>query len=96
MAEQVTGFDWDGGNWPKCGKHGVGRDEIEEIFHTDPLLIDDPFLTEKRIRAIGTTLAGRHVFVVFVFRLKAGVRLIRPLSARYMHKKEVERYERRV
>ena len=29
---KVAGFDWDEGNWPKCGKHGVSREEIEEVL----------------------------------------------------------------
>ena len=29
---KITGFDWDAGNWPKCGKHGVSREEIEQLF----------------------------------------------------------------
>jgi hypothetical protein len=28
-------FDWDHGNWPKCGKHGVGKAEIEAVL-SDP------------------------------------------------------------
>ncbi|TBN45900.1 BrnT family toxin, partial [Paracoccus sediminis] len=24
---KIAGFDWDDGNWPKCGKHGVSRAE---------------------------------------------------------------------
>ena len=33
---QVSDFDWDEGNWPKCGKHGVSRSEIERMFFSDP------------------------------------------------------------
>ena len=29
---RFTGFEWDDGNWPKCGKHGVTREEIEQFF----------------------------------------------------------------
>jgi len=29
---EIAGFDWDSGNWPKCGKHGVSREEIERLF----------------------------------------------------------------
>ncbi len=43
--------------------------------------------------AIGRTGRGRAIFVVFTFRVRAGKRLIRPLSARYMHSKEIESYE---
>ena len=28
---KIIGFDWDDGNWPKCGKHGVSREEIEQV-----------------------------------------------------------------
>ena len=30
---RIDGFDWNDGNWPKCGKHGVSGAEIEERFH---------------------------------------------------------------
>lgn len=32
MELSVAGFDWDSGNWPKCGKHGVTKEEIKEVF----------------------------------------------------------------
>jgi len=50
-------------------------------------------LTESRLKAVGKTEAGRHVFLVFTIRERQGKRYIRPISARYMHKKEVEHYE---
>jgi uncharacterized protein len=34
------------------------------------------------------------VFIVFTFRRKGDEVLIRPISARYMHRKEVEAYEK--
>ncbi len=51
-------------------------------------------LTEERLWAIGKTDAGRYVFVVFTFREQDGIRLIRPISARYMHRKEIDAYEK--
>jgi hypothetical protein len=36
---------------------------------------------------------GRGVFIVFTLRRKGDEVLIRPISARYMHKKEIEAYE---
>jgi predicted DNA binding CopG/RHH family protein len=65
---KLASFDWDAGNWPKCGKHGVSREEIEEVFTGLPAILADPHLTEPRQRAIGQTQAGRYVFVVFMFR----------------------------
>lgn len=32
MVARISGFQWDRGNWPKCGKHGVSRAEIEALF----------------------------------------------------------------
>jgi uncharacterized protein len=49
---------------------------------------------ETRFRAVGMTEEGRSVFVVFTFRDRDGHRLIRPISARYMHKKEIDAFEK--
>ncbi len=46
MFEGFGGFDWDSGNWPKCGKHGVSKEEIEELFHSSPGLFDDSCETD--------------------------------------------------
>jgi hypothetical protein len=43
--------------------------------------------------AIGRTDDGRGVFIIFTLRGKGHDLLIRPISARYMHKKEIEAYE---
>ena len=52
-----------------------------------------PFGEERRFLAIGFGAAGRHVLVVFTIRVVGEDRLIRPISARYMHRKEVAYYE---
>ena len=49
---------------------------------------------ERRFRAIGSTLKSRKLFVVFTWRSHEDSVLIRPISARYMHKREVESYEK--
>lgn len=90
---KIAGFDWDNGNWPKCGKHGVSRAEIEEVFLGMPGVQADPFPEELRMRAIGKSAAGRYVFVVFLLREIDGQTKLRPISARYMHKKEIAHYE---
>ena len=94
MTVQVAGFDWDRGNWPKCGQHGVSREEIEQVFHRAPAVMPDPHPDEPRMRAIGKTAAGRRVFLVFMLRQRDGKTLLRPISARYMHAKEIDHYER--
>ena len=90
---KFSGFEWDRGNWPKCGKHGVSREEIEEIFDDVPAVMADPHPGESRMRAIGRTRSGRYVFLVFMLRNAHGGALIRPISARYMHSKEIAHYE---
>ena len=92
---QVYGFDWDKGNWPKCGKHGVSRAEIEQAILNNPLVLKDryPDDIEERFNAVGCNDAGRHLFVVFTIRENTKGKLIHPVSARYMHEKEIRQYE---
>lgn len=92
---KISGFDWDNGNWPKCGKHGVSRNEIEQVLSGTPTVMADPHSDEPRMRAIGKTCEGRYVFLVFMLRDVHGLKKIRPISARYMHEKEVDHYEKK-
>lgn len=87
------GFDWDEGNTDKCKRHGVPVQEVEDFLTNGPFITPDPFATERRYRAVGRTAAGRPLFVVFTWRVIFGERLLRPISARYMHSKEIEAYE---
>lgn len=92
-----SGFDWDDGNREKCQKHGVSIAEIESLFQgKDPSLASDAShsLTETRSRAVGRASTGRYLFVVFTVREREGHRFIRPISARYMHRKEIRQYEK--
>ena len=95
MDVGVAGFDWDAGNRAKCQKHGVSVAEVEGLFSRPLLIIPDAShsQSEERLRAIGKTASGRSVFLVFTIRVRAGKRVIRPVSARYMHKEEVRHYE---
>jgi uncharacterized protein len=92
----VAGFDWDEGNLAKCAKHGVSIEEIEAFFLGGPVVAPDPAhsAVEDRLIAVGRTVQGRALFVAFTIREKQGHRLIRPVSARYMHEKEIEAYEK--
>ena len=89
----VAGIDWDEGNWPKCGKHGLSRTEIEDVLAGTLAVMPDLYPDEPRMRAIGKTAAGRHVFVVFMLREIDQQTRLRPISARYMHQKEIAHYE---
>jgi len=89
---KISEFEWNDGNWPKCGKHGVSREEIEQVLLGNPAVMPDPHPSEPRMRAIGTTTAGRFVFLVFMLRKLGNKAVIRPISARYMHQKEIDHY----
>ena len=96
MVSQTDGFDWDRGNRAKCEKHGLSIAAIESLFAHPLAILPDAAHSqrEKRFRAIGRTDRGRGVFIIFTLRRDGDELLIRPISARYMHKKEFEAYEK--
>ena len=96
MTPTVSEFDWDDGNRAKCQQHGVSPAQVEGLFDRPLLVIPDAAHSqdERRLRAIGKTARGRSVFLVFTVRERGGKRLIRPITARYMHRKEVVSYEK--
>jgi uncharacterized protein len=83
-------FDWDCGNTAKCAKHGLTREEIEFALSNGARFAADPAhsQTEQRFIALSRTQAGRAVFIVFCWRDGR----LRPISARYMHRKEARRH----
>ncbi len=97
MAVTVStiGFEWDRGNRENCRKHGVSIADIEAAFARPIAVFPDPShsRSEERFKAVGKTDEGRHVFIVFTLRTREARTLIRPISARFMHAKEVEHYE---
>jgi uncharacterized DUF497 family protein len=96
MDFQVVGFDWDHANRDKCRKHGVSIADIEAMFAKPLAVFPDPLHSrqEERFKAIGLSQKGRHIFLVFTLRKRGSDTWIRPISARYMHRKEVEHYEK--
>ncbi|MEM1377242.1 MAG: BrnT family toxin [Pseudomonadota bacterium] len=90
----ISGFDLDDGNWPKCGKHGLSRAEIEFALSVEPTFyLDRAFgANEQRYRCISRNQDGRYVFIAFTIRLAEGRLLVRPISARYMHQREIDNY----
>lgn len=95
---ELDGFDWDDGNTEHCRRHGVALAEIESLFLGTPLVGPDPYppSRERRHRAVGKTPEGRFLFVVFTWRLAGTEQLVRPVSARYMHQKEIEAYAEKI
>ena len=96
MILQANGFDWDKGNRAKCEKHGLSVSVIEDMFSRPIAILPDAAHSrqENRFRAIGRTEKGRGVFIVFTLRRKDDELLIRPISGRYMHKKEIDGFEK--
>ncbi len=99
MAEDVaallaaaTGFEWDAGNAPKVvGRHGVEPGECEQAFFQEPFVVSYDAVhseQEHRWRALGHTVAGRRLLVVFTVRATR----IRVLAARDMNRKERTHY----
>lgn len=94
--QDSAGFEWDAGNLSKCQKHGVSIQALESVFHNGMAVFPDSAHSqnEERFIGLGKTSEGRSVFVAFTLRHRDGLTFIRPISARYMHQKEVEYYEK--
>jgi uncharacterized DUF497 family protein len=95
MLSGVAGFDWDAGNRDKCQKHGLPLAVIESLFNKPLAVFPDPVHSteETRFKAIGKTDDGRGILIVFTLRHKGSATYIRPISARYMHRKEIVYHE---
>ncbi|MDF8332049.1 BrnT family toxin [Novosphingobium cyanobacteriorum] len=95
QRSQIAGFDWDEGNRTKCQKHGVTLAEIEAVFRHPHRIMPDTAHSdaETRFLAVGSGGGPRPVFLAFTLRQVDGATHIRPISARYMHRKEIEHYE---
>ncbi|MFH1970952.1 MAG: BrnT family toxin [Patescibacteria group bacterium] len=91
---KILAFEWNGGNLDKSyEKHGISAKETEEVFVSEELFVlpdKKHSQTEKRHIALGKTQEGKRLFVIFTLRGKK----VRIVSARKMHKKEVEKYEK--
>lgn len=68
----------------------------EALFTNGPRIAPDlkHSAEEDRLIAVGRTGEGRPVFVAFTIRSKNKRRFIRPVTARYMHAKEIAAYEK--
>lgn len=85
---RCQGFEWGEGNAEKnWEKHRVTRGECEQVFFDRPLVVGEDVAhskAEPRYYALGTTDAGRSLFIVFTIRGD----LIRVISARTMNRRE--------
>jgi len=87
-------FEWDCGNLDKSYlKHGILPKETEEVFvDSESIVLPDVRHSqqEERFIIVGKSLNKLNLFVVFTFRGSK----VRVISARKMHKEEVEGYEK--
>ena len=92
---EFTSIEVDSGNRAKLKKHGVSLDDIAFCFsHSVLVLKDDKHSDiEERSLAVGEDKKSRAILIVFTVREKEKEVLLRPISARYMHKKERDNYE---
>lgn len=94
VRSDILEFEWDSGNVDKSyQKHGIEQKQIEEVFiYENQIILPDVKHSEKEERKIivGQTHDRTFLFVVFTMR-KTKIRVV---SARKMHKEEVERYEK--
>ncbi len=89
-----TGFEWDAGNVDKnWERHRVSAAECEQVFFQRPLRIAPDSRhswNEPRYAALGQTVGGRRLTIVFTIRDST----IRVISARLMSRRERRVYER--
>ena len=93
--ERVIGFEWDAGNARKNERHGVTQAEAEQtFFDTHLLLVEDMKHSgqEQRFHALGMTSDDRRLHLTFT--LRSDDTLIRVISARDMHRKERNIYDK--
>lgn len=94
VKDQEVAFEWDKGNLDKSQrKHDVTPEESESVFlDEEAFVFPDVRHSEKEDRFVilGISNKNRYVFVIFTLR-NANIRII---SARRMHRKEVDKYDK--
>ncbi len=91
--EEELAFEWDRGNLDKSHrKHGVTPNEAEYVFvdkYSVVLPDEKHSAIEKRYAIFGKSNLNRYIYIIFTIR-KGRIRII---SARRMHRKELDKYE---
>lgn len=93
---KVDGFDWDSGNsFKNEAKHGISRQTVEAFFGRSIWVAPDVkhSSTEDRFLAIGRGPGDKPMIVAFTVRAVKDLKLIRPISARFMHAREIAKYD---
>lgn len=85
---KVGYFDWDFANEDHMARHGVHPDEVEELFSGRHQVYKS---REGRYVAMGHSLSGRHLMVVFELKSPGEIRVV---TARDMTDREKKRFKR--
>lgn len=80
----IKGFEWDDRNINHISKHNVTLEEAQEIFIDNPLV--RATREHKRI-ALGKTIDGRYLKVVYIKKERGIIRVITALDASGSEKK---------
>jgi|SRR3989344_7706587 len=93
LKSGIFAFEWDKGNLDKSRrKHGVTPEEAESVFFdADGCIRPDERHSEKEERQVILGKSDRQRILFVTFTIRNGK--IRIISARRMHRKEVEKYE---
>lgn len=88
----VVGFDWDKANKSKIEKR-MSLEEVEEAFTGQPYIAFDAKHSQEEQRwFLINHVRKRYMVVVFTVRKNK----IRPISARFMHKREIKKYGKKI
>lgn len=91
---EVIIFEWNKGNLDKSRrKHGITPEEAESVFVDENSIVlpdEKHSIIEKRFAIFGKSDLNRYLYVIFTVRRKK----VRIISARRMHGKEVEKYDK--
>jgi len=85
---KIENFEWDDKNIEHIALHHVVPEEVEEIFIDEPLY---RITGGGKYLAMGQTLDGRYLLVVFVFK---DISKVRPITARNLNLREVRGYRK--
>ncbi|MEI2608491.1 MAG: BrnT family toxin [Candidatus Promineifilaceae bacterium] len=76
-------------------KHNVTPEEAEEVFYNNPSIrkVEKGYRRGEHVyRALGRTMAGRYLFVLFIYKPSSQYVLV--VSARDMDESERKSYDR--
>ena len=95
MLPVIAGFDWDAGNRVKCQKHGVSITDIERCSGVPLPSFPIPLIPGRK--SVTRPSAHPKNDATYSWSSRYGdATLVRPISARYMHRKEVKHYEKEI